>query len=200
MSLFNRALIILLLFISINTLGQETAVIFGNITDKNHKAIELVNVSAFGYSGGTTTNRNGYYELVIPANKEISLLFSCIGYKTERINIFLHPETKREINITLIISTTELPDFEIKDNRIRKTSLIRIDPKETTFIPTISGGIEDLIKTLPGVSSNNELSSQYSVRGGNFDENLVYVNGIEIYRPFLIRSGQQEGLSFLNSS
>ncbi len=200
MGLLNKALITLLLFISINTLGQKTAFIFGNITDKNHKAVELVNVSAFGYSGGTTTDKNGYYELTIPADKEISLIISCVGYKTERLNILLHHGTKKEINKILLISTTELPDFEIKDNRIRKTNLTRIDPKEATFIPTISGGIEDLIKTLPGVSSSNELSSQYSVRGGNFDENLVYVNGIEIYRPFLIRSGQQEGLSFLNSS
>ena len=76
----------------------------------------------------------------------------------------------------------------------------KLNPKQAQLLPSISGGIEDLIKTLPGVSSNNELSSQYTVRGGNFDENLVYVNGIEIYRPFLIRSGQQEGLSFLNPS
>ena len=181
MGFFNRTLIIVILFISINTFGQEKAFIFGNITNKDKNPIELVNVSVFGYSGGTTTDKNGYYELTIPANKNISLQISCVGYKTESLSILLHPGTKKQINSILTVSTTDLPDFEVKDNRIRKTNLIRINPKETTFIPTISGGIEDLVKTLPGVSSSNELSSQYSVRGGNFDENLVYVNGIEIY-------------------
>ncbi len=200
MSLLNRTLIVILLFVSINTFGQKRAFIFGIITDKDKNPIELVNVSAFGYSGGTTTDKNGYYELTIPANKDVSLIISCVGYKKLRFSVLLHENTKKEINSILSISTTDLPSFEVKDNRIRKTNLTRINPKETTFIPTISGGIEDLIKTLPGVSSSNELSSQYSVRGGNFDENLVYVNGVEIYRPFLIRSGQQEGLSFLNSS
>ncbi len=89
--------------------------------------------------------------------------------------------------------------MEVEDEQIRSTNLIRIDPKIAFSIPTSSDKIPTLLKTLPGVSSNNELSSQYSVRGGNYDENLVYVNDIEIYRPYLVRSGQQEGLSFINS-
>ena len=87
----------------------------------------------------------------------------------------------------------------MEDEQIRSTNLIRIDPKVAFNIPTSSDKIPTFLKTLPGVSSNNELSSQYSVRGGNYDENLVYVNDIEIYRPYLVRSGQQEGLSFINS-
>ena len=74
----------------------------------------------------------------------------------------------------------------------------KIDPKTLEKLPTTSGGIEGIIKLLPGISSNNELSSQYSVRGGNYDENLIYVNGIEVYKPFLVRTGEQEGLSFVN--
>jgi hypothetical protein len=96
-------------------------------------------------------------------------------------------------------SATEIGTVLIEDVEIRKGTMKRIDPKLATVITTSGSGVEALIKTLPGVSSNNELSSQYSVRGGNYDENLVYVNDIEVYRPFLIRSGQQEGLSFINS-
>ncbi|NOR88091.1 MAG: TonB-dependent receptor plug domain-containing protein, partial [Bacteroidales bacterium] len=87
----------------------------------------------------------------------------------------------------------------VEDKEVRKSTLTRINPQSALVIPTVSGGIEALVKTMPGVSSNNELSSQYSVRGGNFDENLVYINGIEVYRPILTRSGQQEGLSVINS-
>ncbi|MEZ5147561.1 MAG: Plug domain-containing protein [Bacteroidales bacterium] len=94
---------------------------------------------------------------------------------------------------------TVLPTYEVQDEKIRTSNLKRIDPKVAVNVPTSSDRISTLIKTQPGVSSSNELSSQYSVRGGNFDENLVYVNDIEIYRPFLVRSGQQEGLSFVNA-
>jgi hypothetical protein len=103
-----------------------------------------------------------------------------------------------ELDVVMFPSSTNLPTAEIREERLQTISLTRLDPKQVSLLPTVGGGIETLIKTLPGVSSNNELSSQYNVRGGNFDENLLYVNGIEIYRPFLIRSGQQEGLSFIN--
>ena len=103
------------------------------------------------------------------------------------------------LNMELKSSSKLLEDVIITDQKSRKESFSRIKPKHVSVLPGNSGGIEAILKTLPGVSSANELSSQYSVRGGNFDENLVYVNGIEIYRPFLIRSGQQEGLSFVNS-
>lgn len=95
-------------------------------------------------------------------------------------------------------SSTELESIEIRDQQLRTNTFTRLNPKVMTYIPTINASVEDLIKTMPGVSSRNELSSQYSVRGGNYDENLVFVNDIEIYRPFLVRSGQQEGQSFLN--
>ena len=115
--------------------------------------------------------------------------------------VHLQAGQRRELNVVMKRSAEELPDVEIVDKQIRHTNLQRLSPKVAAEIPSLSGGgVEDLLKTLPGVASNNELSSQYSVRGGNFDENLVYVNGIEIYRPFLIRAGQQEGLSFVNSA
>ena len=103
------------------------------------------------------------------------------------------------LNIKLKTSSKVLNDVIITDQGSRKESFNKIKPKHVSVLPGNSGGIEAILKTLPGVSSANELSSQYSVRGGNFDENLVYVNGIEIYRPFLVRSGRQEGLSFVNT-
>jgi hypothetical protein len=189
----------LLLLVSVVVLSQERAVVFGKITDEKGRALELVNVAISGLPGGTMTDRKGMYELGVPSNKEIYITMSFIGLEKGVEKVFLQTGEKFELNKTLLSTSTELPQVEVEDNQIRSTNLIRIDPKIAFNIPTSSDKIPTLLKTLPGVSSNNELSSQYSVRGGNYDENLVYVNDIEIYRPYLIRSGQQEGLSFVNS-
>ncbi|NCA85156.1 MAG: TonB-dependent receptor [Clostridia bacterium] len=177
--------------------GQQ-ATVQGTVTNEKGKAQELVNVSIFGLPGGTATDEDGKYTLRVPANEKLRLVFSFVGFETIEKELRLAPNETVTINTTLVPSAEMLPDITIQDERIRNTNLQRIDPKGVTVIPTVTGSVESLIKTLPGVASNNELSSQYSVRGGNFDENLVYVNDIEIYRPFLIRSGQQEGMSFLN--
>ena len=192
------ALITFLLF-SVFVKSQEKAVVFGKVTDEKGKPLELVNVVISGLPGGTMTDRKGKYELEVPANKEIYITISFIGYEKEVEQVFLKTGDSKEINKTLKFTYTELPQIEIEDKHIRSTNLVRIDPKLAFNVPTSSDRIPTLLKTLPGVSSSNELSSQYSVRGGNFDENLIYVNDIEIYRPFLIRSGQQEGLGFVNS-
>ncbi|MHC1706118.1 MAG: carboxypeptidase-like regulatory domain-containing protein [Bacteroidales bacterium] len=181
--------------------SQENAVIFGRITDPSGKAMQLVNVSIIGVQQGTITDTEGRYTLKVPVAKEVTVMFSFVGYKPVREKINLSAPVRKEINRVMYPLITELGGLEVKDDKIsRSSNLIKINPKTATLIPSASGsGIESLIKTMPGVASNNELSSQYSVRGGNFDENLVYVNDVEIYRPFLVRSGQQEGLSFLNS-
>ena len=184
---------------SVIVMSQEKAVVFGKVTDEKGKPLELVNVAISGLPGGTMTDKKGKYELVVPANKEIYITISFVGYEKEVEQVFLKTGDRKEINKTLKFTYTELPQIEIEDKHIRSTNLVRIDPKLAFNVPTSSDRIPTLLKTLPGVSSSNELSSQYSVRGGNFDENLVYVNDIEIYRPFLIRSGQQEGLGFVNS-
>jgi len=196
---FLFGLLFLTFLTNFTTLAQNTAIIYGKITDADNRPVELVNISVLGLSGGTMTDKNGSYKLFVPANKKIIIAVSFIGYNTEKIELFLKPDEKKQIDKLLTISTTQLPDVEVKEQKYRESNLILIKPKTVKQIPSISGGVEAIIKTLPGVSSNTELSSQYSVRGGNYDENLVYVNDIEIYRPFLIRSGQQEGLSFVNS-
>lgn len=181
-------------------LAQENAKIYGIVTNEKNKTIELVNVTIADKNTGTSTDSLGYYELKVPANKQVTIVFSHTSYNKSFEKLILQPGQTQELNKVLITSATLLPDVIVEDQKVRNKSIIRINPKTATIIPSIAGSsIESLVKTMPGVSSRNELSSQYSVRGGNFDENLVYVNGIEIYRPFLIRAGRQEGLSFLNS-
>ena len=187
-----------ILLVAIMAIAQEKAIIYGRISDEAGKVVEYANVAVIGYAGGVATDSDGRFELSVPATTELTLVISFIGYEKQMFRLFLKPGQRHELSVMMKFSAEQLPDIEIVDKQIRHTNLQRLDPKVATEIPTLAGGVEDIIKTLPGVSSNNELSSQYSVRGGNFDENLVYVNGIEIYRPFLIRSGQQEGLSFIN--
>jgi len=180
--------------------SQDNAVLSGKVTDQENKPLELVNVAILGSTTGVATNHEGNYTLTVPAGREVVVDFSFIGFEPRRFKMTLRPGEIRELDVAMISRPTELKAVEIRDDQIRNYNYVRLDPKGAKLVPTLTGGIEAMLKTLPGVSSGNELSSQYSVRGGNFDENLVYVNGIEIYRPFLIRSGQQEGLSFVNST
>ena len=182
-----------------NSFAQNIATVYGIVKDSVNKPLPLVNVSIFGTPNGTTTNDKGMYSLSVPANQEVSIAFSFIGFRTEKITVKLATDERKEINKTLKTSATQLKDITIEDKQERSTNIVRIDAKVFSVLPNPSGNFEAILKTFPGVSSNNEMSSQYNVRGGNYDENLVYVNDIEIYRPFLIRSGQQEGLSFVNS-
>ena len=122
-----------------------------------------------------------------------------IGYQTRWEQVMLAEGQQRRLDVDLTATSQELEQVTVEDVQVRKSTLTRLNPKVMGVLPDASGSIESLIKTMPGVAANNELSSQYSVRGGSFDENLVYVNGIEVYRPFLVRSGEQEGLSFVNS-
>ncbi len=198
---FYKAIFIIVLALSGSILlAQNTAKISGKVIDENREAIPLVNVSILNQAGGTSTDNYGNYTIEIPADENIQVLFSFIGYKTDTLEVKLKPAQKRAVNITLFTTAKQLGDVVVEDKEVRKSTLTRIDPQSALKIPTVTGGIEALVKTMPGVSSNNELSSQYSVRGGSFDENLVYINGIEVYRPILTRSGQQEGLSVINSN
>jgi CarboxypepD_reg-like domain/TonB-dependent Receptor Plug Domain len=178
--------------------AQKTAVVFGRVTDTDLQGIVNANITLAGLPGGTTSDKKGNFELPVPSGKKITITFTFIGFETETIELVLNPGERKEIRQILTQISTPLPSIEVKDQQLRTNTFNRIDPRSITLIPSANAGIEDLVKTMPGVSSHNELSSTYSVRGGNYDENLVFVNDIEIYRPFLIRSGQQEGLSFLN--
>lgn len=179
--------------------AQEKSFVFGKIIDENKQPIPVVNIAALGFAGGTSSDENGKFELSVPSGQEISVVFSHLSFESFHQKIKLSPGEKFEINPSLKKTTREITEFEVEGEKELPSAMKRIDPKLVKFIPSASGSFEAILFSQPGVSSNNELSSQYSVRGGNFDENLVYVNDIEIYRPFLIRAGQQEGLSFINS-
>lgn len=184
---------------SLPSISQEKAIISGKIIDENKQPVPAVNIAVLGSAGGAYADENGKYELSVPSGQEITIVFSHLSFETFQHKIKLTAGEKFEINPSLKKNTRNITEFEIEAEKEVPSAMKRIDPKMVKFIPSASGNFEAILFSQPGVSSNNELSSQYSVRGGNFDENLVYVNDIEIYRPFLIRSGQQEGLSFINS-
>ncbi|WP_395045839.1 carboxypeptidase-like regulatory domain-containing protein [Flavobacterium sp.] len=188
----------LLLFIFTLFSFAQTARVKGIILDENNQPVEGVNV--IFQENKTTTNTNGFYSLTIPSNVKSNLKFSHISLKAAVVSLELKPNEDYEFNIILNNNVEQIGEVIITNNsRKRVEGIITISPKAVRLIPGANAGVENILKTLPGVYSNNELSTQYAVRGGNYDENLVYVNEVEVYRPFLVRSGQQEGLSFTNT-
>lgn len=179
--------------------GQGKATIYGTITDADGNPVDLANIAVMGMSGGAITDPLGNYTLSIPADTSVKISVTHINFETTSKFVKLAAGESKEMNLEVASKAYEFAEIPVEDTRTRLTTAVRMDPKLVSTIPNATGNVEALIKTLPGVSSNNELSSQYSVRGGNYDENLIYVNGIEVYRPQLTRSGQQEGLSFVNS-
>jgi hypothetical protein len=182
-------------------ISAQKAIIKGIVLDETNYPVANVNIS-ISNGAGTQTNKDGYYLIEIPANQEVILTFSHLSFKNIQITIKPLPANSQfELNPVLKINEAQLGTVEISSRKKRKRieGIVTISPEAIRKIPGANAGVETLIKSLPGVNGNNELSTQYAVRGGNYDENLVYVNEIEVYRPFLIRSGQQEGLSFVNS-
>jgi len=195
----SKLLFLFTLLGSLTLVSGQKASITGVVLGVNDEPLSDVNITTKGH--GTYTDSTGFYLLEVIPDKEITIIFTHLGHK----NVILE---------NLILTTNETFEF----NPVMKTDVIQVDGVEVTAtgeksaegittisaklvrkIPGANAGVENVLKLLPGVSSNNELSTQYFVRGGNYDENLVYINDIEVYRPFLVRSGQQEGLSFVNS-
>jgi hypothetical protein len=178
--------------------AQKTTILKGTVKNNQKEPVEKVSIKFRNI--GTTTDKDGNYQLRIPFKEEITLVFSHISYRTFTKKYIANSRNTVRFSPTLILKTEQLAEIIVQDNRKKATGITSIDVRKAKNIIGPNAGVENVLMTLPGVSNNNELSTQYNVRGGNFDENLVYVNGIEIYRPFLIRSGQQEGLSFINSN
>lgn len=184
-------------FLFFNVNAQDTATVSGKLTNSGNEPLEDISVSIFGSPQAPVyTDKNGEFTYSVPANRELVLVFYSLSYRRQEIKLMLAPGERKVLNRTMVFSNMFKP-VEVTDGN-RFSEVTRIDPLHISHIPTASQDFNAILFTLPGVSNRNELSSAYSVRGGNFDENLVYVNGIEVYRPFLIRSGQQEGLSFIN--
>lgn len=182
----------------ISLLGfSQTGTIKGVILDDSNNPIVDVNVTVG--NKGTTTNENGFYSLKITANQDITVEFTHISYKRVIATFNLKNGEELEFHPVMDVNVEQISTVVISNvKRSTLEGITNLEPQTIRKIPGANPGIENLLKTLPGVSGNNELSTQYMVRGGNYDQNLVYVNGVEVYRPFLIRSGQQEGLSFTN--
>ncbi|WP_462280753.1 TonB-dependent receptor [Salinivirga cyanobacteriivorans] len=193
------SLFFLLLVLALSAKTQSTAWVTGRVTDIDNYPIELVNIVVESTQAGTSSAFNGKYKIIVPANEDIRIIFTRVGFKREVIEVNLEPGERERIDVQLEMTSEELAEIEIAEERKRHSTTYYLDPRTIEQLPEVTGSVEGIIKTMPGVSSNNELSNQYSVRGGNYDENLIYVNGVEIYKPFLVRSGQQEGFSFLNS-
>ena len=184
--------------IPILAIGQKAS-IKGVILDEQNQPIQGANITS-GLDG-TTTNLNGFYILKIPAEKNVNIKISHLNYKLIEATFNLKNGEEFEFNPVLKNTFEQIERVVITGSKRKNLQgVTTISPQIIRTIKGAQPGIENLLKTLPGVNITNELSTQYSVRGGNFDENLVYVNEIEIYRPFLIRSGQQEGLSFVNTA
>ena len=179
-------------------LAQKTTILKGTIKNKYNQPISEVSIKS--NKTGTVSDENGRYSIRIPLDKEVTVIFSHVSYKSITKKFTAKNRNQIRFSPTLILKTEQLEEVIIKDNKKNAQGITSIDVKKAQNVIGPNAGVENVLMTLPGVNNNNELSTQYNVRGGNFDENLVYVNGMQVYRPFLIRSGQQEGLSFINSN
>ncbi len=177
--------------------SQQKVRIYGYVIDTDNRGVDMANVYLENTTIGTTTNQNGYYEINTEIKDSAKIVYSLLGYQTIKHTIY--PKQRiLQISVELPSVTKNIKEIDVIAQRRQNSTIDYIDPSRYKLMPNAAGGIESLLITFAGVSQNNELSSQYNVRGGNFDENIVYVNGIEVYRPLLIRAGQQEGLSFIN--
>jgi hypothetical protein len=191
-------LVLLTLLYSFVSYGQKkSASVEGKIVDSDNRPIEGASIIVLGRQAGISSNDTGYFKITVPADRAFALIISYTGYISQQRNLLLNENETERIVVSLERGSGTLESVTITNNRDRaEAGLITINPKNSINIPSPVGGIENMIKVIVG--SNNELSSQYSVRGGNYDENLIYVNDFEVFRPYLVRSGQQEGLSFIN--
>lgn len=191
-----KACVIVLLFCVLH-LEAQTFLLQGRVTDNDMNPIELATVSVLAQGKVSMTNLHGEFSMELISSDSIIVKFSMVGYKT-KTRLLKNPRGKQ----TLLIQLTDnniLDEVVVTEEKRQTDFTQQLDPNDIKQMPSASSNtVEELVKQQAGVSSHNELSAQYNVRGGSFDENSVYINGIEIYRPFLIRSGQQEGLSVIN--
>ena len=183
-------IILCLLFFSLVTWAKAPEVrVFGYVLDSDNRGIELANVYVEGTTNGTTTNQNGYYDLTVEMGDTIVMVYSMIGYESIRQQLYT---TNKVLGVNVVLPTNEemLSEITVRGIQRQTGTMERTDVNVARLMPDATGGgIESLLITFAGVRQNNEMSSQYNVRGGSYDENSVYVNGLEVHRPLLIRSG-----------
>jgi hypothetical protein len=193
-----KRLAVVSLCLAISSAAIAAIKVQGKVTDENNEPLEFVTVKVKGSVLGANSGLDGMYTLSVPDCDTLRLVFSCIGYKTSNRKI-VKPKGDIYVNVKMEPETYTLEGIEVTDYQKQMNTVQKVDATDYRFAPDATGGsVEALISTMAGVTQGNEMSSQYSVRGGTFDENLVYINGVEVYRPQLISSGQQEGLSVIN--
>ena len=176
----------------------QTFTLSGKVSDDEGNAIELATISCLDQGAVTMANLKGEYSLKLHSADSVVIKFSMVGYQT-RTRVLRNPRGNQRLMVTLH-AMKALDEVVVTERRRQTTSTEQLDTKGLKQTPSTTGNaVEELVQQQAGVSTHNELSSQYNVRGGSFDENSVYINNVEVYRPLLIRSGQQEGLSIINS-
>ncbi len=179
-------------------LSAQTFTLRGRVIDQNGSPIELASVACVAQGKATVTSRKGEYKLLLLSADSVVIRFSMLGYKA-KTRVLRHPHGPQSLQVVLYDEASTLGEVNVQGQKIQTTQTQELSTKDLRTTPTTTGNaVEELIQSQAGVSTHSELSSQYNVRGGAFDENSVYINNVEVYRPFLVRSGQQEGLSIIN--
>ena len=193
-----RHITILVLTLAVLTVGAQSFTLSGKVSDEDGNPIELATISCLEQGAMTMANLKGEYQLKLTSADSIVVKFSMVGYQT-RTRVLRKPKGNQRLLVTLH-PMQALDEVVVTERRRQTTGTEQLDTKDLKQMPSTTGNaVEELVQQQAGVSTHNELSSQYNVRGGSFDENSVYINHVEVYRPLLIRSGQQEGLSIINS-
>lgn len=180
------------------TASAQTFTLQGRVSDENNDPIEFASVSCLKQGKMTMTSLKGEYSMQLHSADSVVIKFSMIGYKA-KTRILRRPRGKQTLQIVLHSDENQLGEVTVTGKKIETGQMEDISKDHLKSLPSASGNaVEELIQSQAGVSTHSELSSQYNVRGGSFDENSVYIDNVEIYRPFLVRSGQQEGISVIN--
>mgnify|MGYP004510058945 CR=1 FL=1 len=196
----NRKIIIsfILLVCAAALAHAQSFTLHGRVVDESNNPIEFASVSCLKQGKMTMTSLKGEYNLSLHSADSVEIRFSMIGYKT-KVRILRRPRGKQTLQVVLHSNDNELEGVTVTGNRIQSGQIQELKTDNIKHMPSTTGNaVEELIQSQAGVSTHSELSSQYNVRGGSFDENCVYINNVEVYRPFLVRSGQQEGISVIN--
>ena len=179
--------------------AQDKVKLSGRVIDDEQNPVLFAVVKVADQAAGTTTDLQGRYQLEFSTADTVTVSFSMIGYVTKKKTL-VRPKGSLRLNITMQTQSIDMGEVTVKEVRRQMNSTQHLNAENLKRLPSTTGNaVEELVATQAGVSTHNELSSQYNVRGGSFDENSVYINGVEVYRPLLISSGQQEGLSVINS-